>query len=592
MSNFVYDNTPLPALKVGDKYPVTDITRSVSYTDINTIITALSDLRKVVSSTSVNAAAYGAVGDGVTDDGPAIQAALDAVAAVNATTGAYGGFVDLGGGPYLIGQKLILKNGTGLRGTVPSRSILRCKSTFNDTAMIENFNQTGGQEYMFLENILFDGGASNGAACTVAVVNWVSIFINSWMYNCVVINGANVGLRVAANGTPGGMGPILFKNNWVANCLGDNIVVEETVSNTGACAGIYFDHITSENQGSGKAAIRLSGLGHSSQYQLRNVHIEMGNGVLNRIGIQLDGAAHTLIDGVQLQQGPGSVIAGIQITNVASNVGIQIRGVTNENLINPVIQDLKNGITWGAINVPIYVTPDVAWRGGARFIPATGGLSLAAQDTTGTDRAWFDANGRLTGASVFGAGIDVKADATNNRALVLTDNAVTRAWGYYFPDASNFRLRNFTGGVDLLNFDNAGVGFFYNPTTFQLATTFQSGTVNNMTERLLGEIVASAISANQNDYSPTGLANAAVLIVSATAPFNITGLATPTTGRRLIVYNSGANSITLTHQDAASAAANRFIGRNGANTVLAASTGVELYYSPSIGRWLMVGDTL
>jgi hypothetical protein len=592
MTNYVYDNIALPALKAGNKYPVTDASRQVSYTDINAFITSIGDIINVVRSTSVNAAAYGAVGDGVTNDAPAIQAAMDAVAAVNATTGAYGGFVDLGGGPYLIGQKLVARNGVGLRGTVPSRAILRCSSTFSDTAMIENFGQTGIQEYMFLESILFDGNQGNGAVCSDAVVQWLSIFVNSWMYNCVVQGGSNVGLRVAAKGTPGGMGPILFKNNWINNTIGEGLVVEETGANTGACAGIYFDHIVVENQGSNKPAIRLSGSGHSTQYHLKNVHIEMGNGATNRIGIQLDGAAHTLIDGVQLLQGAGTTTAGIQITNVASNVGIQIRGVTNENLINPVIQDLKNGVTFGAINVPIYVTPDVAWRGGARFIPTSTGISLAAQDSSGTDRAWFDNNGRLTGSSVFGAGVDVKADAVNNRALVITDNAATRAWGFFFPDASNVRFRNFTGGVDLFNFDNAGNGFIYNPITMQFAATFQSGTVNNATERMLGELTPAAIAANQNDYSPSGLANAAVLIVSATAPFNITGLATPTTGRRLTVYNNSANAITLTHQDALSTAANRFIGRGGANTVLTANTGVNLYYSQSLTRWLIVGDTL
>lgn len=117
-------------------------------------------------------------------------------------------------------------------------------------------------------------------------------------------------------------------------------------------------------------------------------------------------------------------------------------------------------------------------------------------------------------------------------------------------------------------------------------------TILNKSVRLSNELVPAAIAANQNDYSPANLADAAVLIVSATAPFNITGIATPVAGRRLLVYNSGANAITLTNQDAASTAANRIIGRGAANTVLTANTGVELYYSPSITRWLVMTDTL
>jgi hypothetical protein len=106
------------------------------------------------------------------------------------------------------------------------------------------------------------------------------------------------------------------------------------------------------------------------------------------------------------------------------------------------------------------------------------------------------------------------------------------------------------------------------------------------------EVVPAQITASQNDYSPTGMADAAVLLINSAAAWNITGLATPTTGRLLWVYNTGAFNITLKHEDAGSAAANRFRGRGAADVVLTPSTGVQLYYSPSLTRWVVMTDSL
>lgn len=114
------------------------------------------------------------------------------------------------------------------------------------------------------------------------------------------------------------------------------------------------------------------------------------------------------------------------------------------------------------------------------------------------------------------------------------------------------------------------------------------------------ELVPAVLGANQNDYNPTSFAPSKVLLLTASVPVNITGIvaglvvagSSGSTGEEIYVYNDGANNITLTHQDAASAAANRIIGRGNANVVLTPATGVLLYYSPSKTRWLVLGDTL
>lgn len=106
------------------------------------------------------------------------------------------------------------------------------------------------------------------------------------------------------------------------------------------------------------------------------------------------------------------------------------------------------------------------------------------------------------------------------------------------------------------------------------------------------ELVAPQITANQDNYAPSGLGSAYTLLINSSGAFNITGFGSVVSGRELFVYNTGANNITLKHQDAASTATNRIIGRGNADVVLTPATGLTIWYSPTILRWLCKGDSL
>lgn len=114
--------------------------------------------------------------------------------------------------------------------------------------------------------------------------------------------------------------------------------------------------------------------------------------------------------------------------------------------------------------------------------------------------------------------------------------------------------------------------------------------------KLLGEIVPGILGASQNDWNPTGLATCAVILASSSVPINITGLAVgfvpAFAGRKIWLYNIGAQNITLTNQDPASVNVDRFITRGGAAMILTPNTGVELYYSPSQSRFIVMTDSL
>jgi hypothetical protein len=98
-----------------------------------------------------------------------------------------------------------------------------------------------------------------------------------------------------------------------------------------------------------------------------------------------------------------------------------------------------------------------------------------------------------------------------------------------------------------------------------------------------GDISPSAITANQNDYAPTGLASATVLRLASDASRNITGLTGGADGRVLKLMNVGSNPLVLKNQDAASTAANRFA--IGSDITLAADQAVSLIYDSTSQRW-------
>jgi len=100
---------------------------------------------------------------------------------------------------------------------------------------------------------------------------------------------------------------------------------------------------------------------------------------------------------------------------------------------------------------------------------------------------------------------------------------------------------------------------------------------------LSGDIAPSQITADQNDYSPAGLASAAVLRLSTDASRNITGLSGGADGRVAAIVNVGANPLVLKDADPGSSAANRFAF--GADVTLAAKQSAVLWYDAADSGW-------
>lgn len=93
------------------------------------------------------------------------------------------------------------------------------------------------------------------------------------------------------------------------------------------------------------------------------------------------------------------------------------------------------------------------------------------------------------------------------------------------------------------------------------------------------------ITANQNNYNPTGLGAAGVLRLNSDAARDITGIVPSANHQALLVLNVGGFPITLRHESGSSTAANRFTFASGTDLVLNRTGMLWLFYDQTTARW-------
>jgi len=107
------------------------------------------------------------------------------------------------------------------------------------------------------------------------------------------------------------------------------------------------------------------------------------------------------------------------------------------------------------------------------------------------------------------------------------------------------------------------------------------------------EVSPSAIAVNQNNYAGATVDGSLVLArLTASAPVNITGLTGGVVDKLLVIANFGTNIITLTHDDAASSAANRILIPGGSALPLSQNESATLKYDNTTQRWRVIASPL
>lgn len=104
---------------------------------------------------------------------------------------------------------------------------------------------------------------------------------------------------------------------------------------------------------------------------------------------------------------------------------------------------------------------------------------------------------------------------------------------------------------------------------------------------MTGSISPAQITATQNDYAPAGLTTAFLLRLTSDAARILTGVSAQTAGRLLVLSNANTSAFTLTlnHQDAGSAAANRIECPNATSLVLSKGSSAWLWYDTTSSFW-------
>jgi hypothetical protein len=168
-----------------------------------------------------------------------------------------------------------------------------------------------------------------------------------------------------------------------------------------------------------------------------------------------------------------------------------------------------------------------------------------------------------------------------NLRYKLSKESASKALSFLFQD--NFSGRAEVGllGDDDFHFKVSPDGSAWTDALLIDRTT--GATKINAAFSLTGDIPPAQITANQNDYNPTGLSTASVLRLNTDASRNITGLQGGARGRIITIFNVGSNNIVLPDANASSSAANRF--SFGADVTIGANQSFSLLYDATSSRW-------
>jgi hypothetical protein len=212
-------------------------------------------------------------------------------------------------------------------------------------------------------------------------------------------------------------------------------------------------------------------------------------------------------------------------------------------------------------------------------------LPAAASDKIVIETNYNTLRSALYGDMATGNIVVGKSTAANQRDLVNTPNGATNilqipmgsksgtnptSSGYLYVDST---VNNSDNPLHFVN--STGLDFSVGPSGPKYW-----GTGN-------GLITPAALAAGStNDWNPTGIGQAQVINVTPDAAGStLTGLVAQAGSRVIVLINQGTGTLTLTHNDAGSAAANRFFLPSAVSLGIVQNSAVMLWYDAAAGHW-------
>ena len=209
-------------------------------------------------------------------------------------------------------------------------------------------------------------------------------------------------------------------------------------------------------------------------------------------------------------------------------------------------------------------------------------------------REYYEGSGTYTGVAerIFTSSTSHEATKSDE---VLRETAfgllMSQPIFWFYNSFSGFHSKIAKEGTNGMSYyvgaNGDGTHKFYDGSTLIFQTSGKNGFTKSLNPLIVDNTISpTALSADANDYAPTGIVTAATIRISATAPVNLTGVASGANnvnGRELTIINTGSNTITIKTESASSSAANRFL--LNADFALAQNMAALFVYDGTSVRW-------
>jgi parallel beta-helix repeat protein len=495
---------------------------------------------------------FGAVGDGVTDDTAAIQAALDASA--NKT------LVYIDGATYLVSAALNIPTG--------SRHVGKAKVKAANSAAIATglFNATTGSDIVF-DGLELDGNADNtGVMYGINISGVNRVFVK----NCYIHDTRQAGIRL------GDCNGVVVDSNNVIDCGRTGFTDNHGIM-VYAVAGASKDISISGN--TVKSAFRKGiTLYNATPGSVANAQI-VGNSVRD---CQLGGifvanpsaATNPLMEGVTVVANnvdncpvnleiacvDGGTVVGNYAANTTNSQCIAVADCKNLTInSNSVVNSEADGIKVIGITI---VCENISINGNV--------VSLSSQAGIGT----YD-------------GILLQ----NVNYSIVTDNIIIgesaspkQAYGVSETGTSNFNVIANNSIYNTHVGDIASVGQSTVMQTLDASGTFSQISGLSWPER------AITLANGDNNNVALPVKSLTLYVAGPTGAFAITGIAGGTKGRKIVVFNYTTQTMTISHNSGSSSAGNKILVGGATDMALGAFGCVELTYFSNASAWVVTGQ--